>query len=171
MGQEALMVDHHVFYTFSREAINFLAIINSSINFVIYLLFGKDFRKELVVVYGCGIRGISLRLPVQDKFIIWRHWKRTKSRLSISTPNRTRHKISLPQTLVEHANLERLEQTRFLAHHEDGVHTQVSPIHALRNGSIPKFDPLRDAGSNGRPCKTSIIDDNGTVVCTVTEFP
>ncbi|CAL2032359.1 unnamed protein product [Caenorhabditis brenneri] len=171
MGQETLMVDHHVFYTFSREAINFLAIINSSINFVIYLLFGKDFRKELVVVYGCGIRGISLRLPVQDKFVIWRHWKRTKSRLSISTSNRTRHKISLPQTLVEHANLERLEQTRFLAHHEDGVQTQVSPIHALRNGSIPKFDPLRDAGSNGRPCRTSIVDDNGTVVCTVTEFP
>ncbi|ULU06637.1 hypothetical protein L5515_014575 [Caenorhabditis briggsae] len=171
MGQETLMGDHHVFYTFSREAINFLAIINSSINFVIYLLFGKDFRKELVVVYGCGIRGISLRLPVQDKFIIWRHWKRTKSRLSISHSNRTRHKISLPQTLVEHANLERLEQTRFLAHHEDGVHTQVSPIHALRNGSIPKFDPLRDTCSNGRPCKTSVVDDNGAVVCTVTEFP
>ncbi|CAO4365681.1 unnamed protein product [Caenorhabditis nigoni] len=171
MGQETLMGDHHVFYTFSREAINFLAIINSSINFVIYLLFGKDFRKELVVVYGCGIRGISLRLPVQDKFIIWRHWKRTKSRLSISNSNRTRHKISLPQTLVEHANLERLEQTRFLAHHEDGVHTQVSPIHALRNGSIPKFDPLRDTCSNGRPCKTSVVDDNGAVVCTVTEFP
>ncbi|EFP07746.1 hypothetical protein CRE_26313 [Caenorhabditis remanei] len=171
MGQETLMVDHHIFYTFSREAINFLAIINSSINFVIYLLFGKDFRKELVVVYGCGIRGISLRLPVQDKFVIWRHWKRTKSRLSTSATNRTRHKISLPQTLVEHANLERLEQTRFLAHHEDGLQTQVSPIHALRNGSIPKFDPLRDSNSIGRPCKTSIIDDNGTVVCTVTEFP
>lgn len=34
-------------------AINFLAIVNSSINFVIYIIFGKDFRKELVIVYGC----------------------------------------------------------------------------------------------------------------------
>lgn len=54
----------------------------------------------------------------------------------MNTTNRTRHKISLPQTLVEHANLERLEETRFLAHHEDGVQTQVSPIHALRNGMV-----------------------------------
>ncbi|KAK5975855.1 hypothetical protein GCK32_021773, partial [Trichostrongylus colubriformis] len=73
------MVKHHVFYTFSREAINFLAIINSSINFVIYIVFGKEFRKELVIVYGCGIRGITLRLPVYDKFSIWRSWgKRAK---------------------------------------------------------------------------------------------
>ncbi|CAI5441346.1 unnamed protein product [Caenorhabditis angaria] len=145
MGQ-SLMLEHPLFYTFSREAINFLAIINSSINFVIYLLFGKDFRKELVVVYGCGMRGITMRLPVQDKFTIWRHWtKRTKTiRRSMSISSRARHKISLPQTVVEHANLEGLEQTRFLANHEDGIITQVSPIHALRNGNgnIAKFVEL-----------------------------
>ncbi|VDM51411.1 unnamed protein product [Toxocara canis] len=39
-----LEVEHHAFYTFSREAINLLAIINSSINFAIYIIFGKDFR-------------------------------------------------------------------------------------------------------------------------------
>ncbi|KAK6014590.1 hypothetical protein OSTOST_20023, partial [Ostertagia ostertagi] len=43
LDHETLMVKHHAFYTFSREAINFLAIINSSINFVIYIVFGKEF--------------------------------------------------------------------------------------------------------------------------------
>uniref|UniRef100_A0A0M3IU80 G_PROTEIN_RECEP_F1_2 domain-containing protein n=1 Tax=Ascaris lumbricoides TaxID=6252 RepID=A0A0M3IU80_ASCLU len=73
-----LEVEHHLFYTFSREAINLLAIINSSINFVIYLIFGKDFRKELVVIYGCGMRGVMLHLPTHDKFLIWRHLSRRR---------------------------------------------------------------------------------------------
>uniref|UniRef100_A0A914ZKY6 G-protein coupled receptors family 1 profile domain-containing protein n=1 Tax=Parascaris univalens TaxID=6257 RepID=A0A914ZKY6_PARUN len=78
-----LEVEHHLFYTFSREAINLLAIINSSINFVIYLIFGKDFRKELVVIYGCGMRGMMLHLPTHDKFLIWRHpSRRRRTRLS-----------------------------------------------------------------------------------------
>uniref|UniRef100_A0A0K0DKL7 G_PROTEIN_RECEP_F1_2 domain-containing protein n=1 Tax=Angiostrongylus cantonensis TaxID=6313 RepID=A0A0K0DKL7_ANGCA len=44
VDHETLVIKHHAFYTFSREAINFLAVINSSINFVIYIIFGKDFR-------------------------------------------------------------------------------------------------------------------------------
>ncbi|TMS34133.1 hypothetical protein L596_001775 [Steinernema carpocapsae] len=44
LDAEFLMVENKTFYTFSREAINLLAIVNSSINFVIYLIFGKDFR-------------------------------------------------------------------------------------------------------------------------------
>ncbi|GMS85278.1 hypothetical protein PENTCL1PPCAC_7453, partial [Pristionchus entomophagus] len=74
MGQ-TLFQDYATFYTFSREAINFLAIINSSINFVIYIVFGKE--KELVIVYGCGVRGITMRLPVHDKFSVWRNWRRS----------------------------------------------------------------------------------------------
>ncbi|VDL82310.1 unnamed protein product [Nippostrongylus brasiliensis] len=95
VDHEVLMVENHAFYTFSREAINFLAIINSSINFVIYIVFGKEFRKELVVVYGCGMRGITMKLPVQDKFSIWRTWgKRTKdSRLTLSNGARSNASI------------------------------------------------------------------------------
>lgn len=44
VGVEYLVVQHKTFYMFSREATNFLAIVNSSINFVIYIIFGKDFR-------------------------------------------------------------------------------------------------------------------------------
>ncbi|CAB3403925.1 unnamed protein product [Caenorhabditis bovis] len=170
MGLDILLSEHRIFYTFSREAINFLAIINSSINFVIYLLFGKDFRKELVVVYGCGIRGVTMRLPVQDKFAIWRHWtKRTKNmRRSMSISPRTRHKISLPTIISERANLEGLEQTRFLASQEDGcLVTHMSPIHALRNG-------INDGNTNFRTTKTAAIyensNGNGAVtMCTITE--
>ncbi|KAF8362563.1 daf-37 [Pristionchus pacificus] len=84
MGQ-TLFQDYATFYTFSREAINFLAIINSSINFVIYIVFGKE--KELVIVYGCGVRGITMRLPVHDKFSVWRNWRR-----SIVNSRQIRHK-------------------------------------------------------------------------------
>ncbi|KAK0394624.1 hypothetical protein QR680_000842 [Steinernema hermaphroditum] len=78
MDNELLMVQYHMFYTFSREAINLLAIVNSSINFVIYLIFGKDFRKELVIVYGCGTFGLTIRLPAQDKFQYWRQFSRRR---------------------------------------------------------------------------------------------
>lgn len=44
------------FYAFSREAINFLAIVNSSINFLICLTFSDDFRCELLILYGCKRR-------------------------------------------------------------------------------------------------------------------
>lgn len=54
------------FYAFAREAVNFLAIVNSSINFVIYCIFGQDFRRELVCVWGC--KRFTLMMPVGDKF-------------------------------------------------------------------------------------------------------
>uniref|UniRef100_A0A914W4I8 G-protein coupled receptors family 1 profile domain-containing protein n=1 Tax=Plectus sambesii TaxID=2011161 RepID=A0A914W4I8_9BILA len=73
IDSQTLRGDYYMFYTFSREAINFLAIINSSINFVIYCIFGKDFRKELIVIYGCGMRGLTITLPAQDKFNLWRN--------------------------------------------------------------------------------------------------
>lgn len=50
------------FYTFSREAVNFLAIVNSSINFVIYCIFGKDFRQELMSICKCTA------VPLEDLF-------------------------------------------------------------------------------------------------------
>lgn len=90
-SQQYLDTHYKLGYTFMREAVNFLAIINSSINFVIYCIFGKDFRKELVVVYGCGTTGITLMLPVHDKFSTWRqNLKVRKSQASSrhsSTPN------------------------------------------------------------------------------------
>uniref|UniRef100_A0A5S6QE68 G_PROTEIN_RECEP_F1_2 domain-containing protein n=1 Tax=Trichuris muris TaxID=70415 RepID=A0A5S6QE68_TRIMR len=46
-GVQALMMSWPKFYAFSREAVNFLAIVHSSINFIIYYSFGKDFRAEL----------------------------------------------------------------------------------------------------------------------------
>ncbi|TMS34132.1 hypothetical protein L596_001775 [Steinernema carpocapsae] len=84
LDAEFLMVENKTFYTFSREAINLLAIVNSSINFVIYLIFGKDFRKELVIVYGCGMCGLTIRLPAQDKFQYWRHVSRRRISRSMS---------------------------------------------------------------------------------------
>lgn len=48
VGAEYLIIQHKTFYTFSREATNFLAVVNSSINFVIYIIFGKDFRLVFV---------------------------------------------------------------------------------------------------------------------------
>lgn len=83
VGQETLIVEHTKFYAFSRETINFLAIVNSSINFVIYCIFGKDFREQLCVVYGCGLMGHVPPPPqaiATDKFEPWRN---TSQRLSI----------------------------------------------------------------------------------------
>ncbi|KIH44786.1 hypothetical protein ANCDUO_17000 [Ancylostoma duodenale] len=134
------MVEHHTFYTFSREAINFLAIINSSINFVIYIVFGKEFRKELVVVYGCGMRGITMRLPVHDKFTIWRTWGKRAKSISISgRSNLSAHVLSSASNL-DIPTLEHLEQTRFLqepSHDKNGNQTQAkcSPIRIMQNGS------------------------------------
>lgn len=54
------------FYAFAREAVNFLAIVNSSINFVIYCVFGQDFRRELICVWGC--KKFTFMMPVGDKF-------------------------------------------------------------------------------------------------------
>lgn len=89
LGSDYLRLRYHVFYMFSREAINFLAIVNSSINFVIYLIFGKDFRyeivrksnsvcrKELITIYGCC--DITVRLSDHhDKFAIWRQIARRR---------------------------------------------------------------------------------------------
>ncbi|EPB80147.1 hypothetical protein ANCCEY_00702 [Ancylostoma ceylanicum] len=154
-----LMVEHHTFYTFSREAINFLAIINSSINFVIYIVFGKEFRygasrsrlmqlfwinvhfrKELVVVYGCGMRGITMRLPVHDKFTIWRTWGKRAKSISISgRSNLSAHVLSSASNL-DIPTLDHLEQTRFLQepqHDKNGNRTQTkcSPIRIIENGS------------------------------------
>ncbi|ETN71539.1 7 transmembrane receptor [Necator americanus] len=147
VDHETLMVEHHTFYTFSREAINFLAIINSSINFVIYIVFGKEFRKELVIVYGCGMRGITLKLPVHDKFNIWRTWgKRAKDvRRSISLSGRSNlstHALSSASNL-DFPALEHLEQTRFLqetTHDKNGnqTRTERSPIRIIQNGSGKK---------------------------------
>lgn len=67
-GAHYLTTHMRDFYTFSREAVNFLTIVNSSINFVIYCIFGKDFRKELVHVYGCCKCSITLFIPIDDKF-------------------------------------------------------------------------------------------------------
>ncbi|KRX86813.1 FMRFamide receptor [Trichinella pseudospiralis] len=46
-GVPTLVVTWPKFYAFSREAVNFLAIVHSSINFIVYYSFGKDFRMEL----------------------------------------------------------------------------------------------------------------------------
>ncbi|EYC08671.1 hypothetical protein Y032_0065g3677 [Ancylostoma ceylanicum] len=140
VDHETLMVEHHTFYTFSREAINFLAIINSSINFVIYIVFGKEFRKELVVVYGCGMRGITMRLPVHDKFTIWRTWGKRAKSISISgRSNLSAHVLSSASNL-DIPTLDHLEQTRFLQepqHDKNGNRTQTkcSPIRIIENGS------------------------------------
>ncbi|RCN33453.1 hypothetical protein ANCCAN_20722, partial [Ancylostoma caninum] len=147
VDHETLMVEHHTFYTFSREAINFLAIINSSINFVIYIVFGKEFRKELVVVYGCGMRGITMRLPVHDKFTIWRTWGKRAKSISISgRSNLSAHVLSSASNL-DIPTLEHLEQTRFLqepSHDKNGnqhdtngnqTQTKLSPARSMQNGS------------------------------------
>ncbi|WKX95265.1 hypothetical protein Q1695_012037 [Nippostrongylus brasiliensis] len=145
VDHEVLMVENHAFYTFSREAINFLAIINSSINFVIYIVFGKEFRKELVVVYGCGMRGITMKLPVQDKFSIWRTWgKRTKdSRLTLSNGARSNASIQPPSSNsnTEFSTINNLEQTRFLQdpspRERCDLHARMetSPARMIQNGS------------------------------------
>lgn len=41
------LFNHSVFYSYFRDCINILAVINSSANFVVYVLFGRDFRREL----------------------------------------------------------------------------------------------------------------------------
>lgn len=92
IDSQTLRGDYYMFYTFSREAINFLAIINSSINFVIYCIFGKDFRKELIIIYGCGMRGLTITLPAQDKFSLWRNATTRRARPRANTCPRTEAK-------------------------------------------------------------------------------
>ncbi|CAI4232971.1 unnamed protein product [Auanema sp. JU1783] len=144
VDHETLMVEHHAFYTFSREAINFLAIINSSINFLIYIVFGKDFRKELVIVYGCGVRGIQMKLPVHDKFSIWRSWtkrgKEIRRSLSISARG-ARHRYSTAQ--IDFSGIQRLEQTRFLDREKEGKDIESSPIRILQNGDMTNGRTMR----------------------------
>ncbi|KAK6739098.1 hypothetical protein RB195_020898 [Necator americanus] len=168
VDHETLMVEHHTFYTFSREAINFLAIINSSINFVIYIVFGKEFRKELVIVYGCGMRGITLKLPVHDKFNIWRTWgKRAKDvRRSISLSGRSNlstHALSSASNL-DFPALEHLEQTRFLqetTHDKNGnqTRTERSPIRIIQNGSAKPNRLEPSNGSTGRRMTLTLYSD------------
>ncbi|KAK6739099.1 hypothetical protein RB195_020898 [Necator americanus] len=174
VDHETLMVEHHTFYTFSREAINFLAIINSSINFVIYIVFGKEFRKELVIVYGCGMRGITLKLPVHDKFNIWRTWgKRAKDvRRSISLSGRSNlstHALSSASNL-DFPALEHLEQTRFLqetTHDKNGnqTRTERSPIRIIQNGSAKPNRLEPSNGSTGRRMTLTLYSDvDGEIV-------
>uniref|UniRef100_A0A7E4VCT2 G_PROTEIN_RECEP_F1_2 domain-containing protein n=1 Tax=Panagrellus redivivus TaxID=6233 RepID=A0A7E4VCT2_PANRE len=88
VGSEFLIINYHAFYTFSREATNFLAIVNSSINFVIYIIFGKDFRKELVVIYGCSLSPLTtltINMPSEDKFAVWRRMSQRQLRM-LKTP-------------------------------------------------------------------------------------
>lgn len=46
---------------------------NSNLNWMLEI-----FSKELVVIYGCGMRGVMLHLPTHDKFLIWRHLSRRR---------------------------------------------------------------------------------------------
>lgn len=39
------------FYELARDATNFLATINASANFIIYLVFGQEFRLELLEMF------------------------------------------------------------------------------------------------------------------------
>lgn len=39
---------YQAFYTLSRDVTNFLTVINSSATFLIYMIFGKEFRKEML---------------------------------------------------------------------------------------------------------------------------
>lgn len=41
------------FYAFARDVINLLTVINSSANFVVYWIFGKEFRRELKSLLKC----------------------------------------------------------------------------------------------------------------------
>ncbi|KAK6056073.1 hypothetical protein COOONC_06424 [Cooperia oncophora] len=176
------MVKHHVFYTFSREAINFLAIINSSINFVIYIVFGKEFRKELIIVYGCGIRSITMRLPTHDKFSIWRTWgKRATAaakglRGSISAGGRSNsstHGLSKTPNL-EYSSLDHLEQTRFINDVKDMngklTRTEGSPIRIIQNGSAKSVQVEPINGTAGRRTTLTLMypiadnEMNGQVV-------
>jgi hypothetical protein len=130
-GVAYLTQNYKTFYAFSREAINFLAIVNSSINFVIYCIFGKDFRKELVIVYGCGCASsFALHMPVQDKFAAWRHksrrfngairnGRRRKSNESDSNDTTPRHKTPISnsnsgQTTPNIANIGMQQFSKFL---------------------------------------------------------
>lgn len=51
VGFDRLYSDNEMFYSFSRVAINFLAILNSSVNFYVYCVFGKEFRSEAKSLY------------------------------------------------------------------------------------------------------------------------
>lgn len=53
VGFDQLYRNNEQFYSFSREAINLLAIINSSLNFFIYLIFDKEFRFDVKKMYRC----------------------------------------------------------------------------------------------------------------------
>ncbi|XGW07259.1 hypothetical protein V3C99_010447 [Haemonchus contortus] len=156
VDHETLMVKYHAFYTFSREAINFLAIINSSINFVIYIVFGREFRKELVIVYGCGMRSITMRLPVQDKFNIWRTWgKRAREvRQSIRGKNNLSARMSSTTSNLEFCTLDHLEQSRIVQESKDvnGQHSRKnsSPIRIVQKGSGKAVMMDQVNGTTGR---------------------
>lgn len=42
------LYQYTAFYALSRDATNFLTVINSSATFLIYMIFGKEFRKEML---------------------------------------------------------------------------------------------------------------------------
>ncbi|GMT15796.1 hypothetical protein PFISCL1PPCAC_7093, partial [Pristionchus fissidentatus] len=148
-----LFHDYATFYTFSREAINFLAIINSSINFVIYIVFGKE--KELVIVYGCGVRGITLRLPVQDKFSVWRNWRR-----SIVTSRAIRKNHSVISNDLNHNGLQYSPSRRFTTSAVPSPLERspvLTPKLSEHNGML-----IGSAAANGRPVVRHCLDETGS---------
>uniref|UniRef100_A0A1I7WRT6 G_PROTEIN_RECEP_F1_2 domain-containing protein n=1 Tax=Heterorhabditis bacteriophora TaxID=37862 RepID=A0A1I7WRT6_HETBA len=154
---ETLVVKHHAFYTFSREAINFLAIINSSINFVIYIVFGKEFRKELIVVYGCGMRGITMRLPVHDKFSIWRTWTRRSKEIrhSLHRSKMESQRYSFTSNF-NCAELEHLEQANFDEESSADCRTNMKNTKTLPAKMLQNGRPVVDARYDTAKKKTTL---------------
>ncbi len=145
-GQRFLYSQWRKFYAFSREAINFLAMINSSVNFIIYIIFGKDFRKELIVVYGCS-EGITLSLPTEDKFSTWRSIRRKMSyaqgfRANFGSRKRTKRdgsRCTSPDNNYNEAQqkhaMSQKSQQHLLSQDDAMRHLSIPQPHWMENGS------------------------------------
>lgn len=139
-GVERLRRTMPAFYTFSREAINFLTIVNSSVNFIIYCIFGKDFRRELVHIYGCSFR-FTLMMPMEDKFTarrllveqaseikdhlkpsaILRYKPVVPNNLSLDSCFKTKNRLQRPKSInVQSMNLSDLDSTIIANHTTNG---------------------------------------------------
>ncbi|KRZ55752.1 FMRFamide receptor [Trichinella nativa] len=139
-GVPTLVVTWPKFYTFSREAVNFLAIVHSSINFIVYYSFGKDFRMELESMITSTRVTYLTRMAMEHMSLAKRlalQPKLTNSSEAGSTVNISENVDNKPIPVVADINGRAETATTMLS---------LLPVHSQQ--SIPSF---KDVNANLKP--------------------